>query len=368
MRTEWIEHPERLAELQGPWDSLTGLTAQPYARHGWFSAWWSAFGAGRRLRTCAIWDGERLAACMPAYATRGGLAAMVNAETPLFAPPALGAAELEQLATVSVSDVRTVLTAQAVESHGEFAAALGHAARGRGGRLVALPWQTSPIVDTGGSFEEYRQRTRPKWLARLARYRRQMERRHRLELLVAECPAELEPLLSEGLRVEGSGWKAREGTAILSSPETEAFYREVTAMLWRSGELRLSMLRLDGRPVAFDLAFEHGARLYSLKTGYDEGYRKIVPGLVLRLCLIEHCFERGLEAHELLGADMEWKRNFATGAREHLVLRCYPHRLAGWRGSLFHERLRPTAARLYHRLKGAIRPGGGSPQRSATGS
>jgi CelD/BcsL family acetyltransferase involved in cellulose biosynthesis len=361
LRTEWIENPERLAELRGPWDSLAGLEVQPWARHGWFSAWWSAFGAGRRLRTCAIWDGQRLVACLPAFATRGGLAAMVNAETPQFSPPAAGAAELQRLAGVCVSDVRTLLTAQAVESRGAFAAALGRAAERGGGRLVALPWQTSPIVDIRDTFEEYRQSTRPKWLARLARYRRQMERRHRLELVIAECPTELEPILSDGLRVEGSGWKGREGTAILSAPETEAFYRDVTAMLWRSGELRLSMLRLDGRPVAFDLAFEHGARLYSLKTGYDEEYRKIVPGLVLRLSLIEHCFELGLEAHELLGAEMEWKRNFATSAREHLAVRCYPRRLAGLGGALVYERLLPVAARVHHRLRGAIRRGRESP-------
>lgn len=358
MRTEWIEHRERLAELQRPWDSLTGSSAQPYARHGWFWAWWSAFGTGRELRTCALWEGERLVACLPAFATRGGLVAMVNAETPLFAPPALGAAELERLTTVCLEDVRTLLIAQAVESGGDFMAALGRTAERRGGRVVARPWQTSPIVDTAGTFEDYRKRTRPKWLARLARYRRQMERRHGLELLVAECPAELEPLLSQGLQVEGSGWKAREGTAILSTPQTEAFYRDVTAMLWRSGELRLSMLRLDGRPVAFDLAFEHGGRLYSLKTGYDEGYRKIVPGLVLRLCLIEHCFEHGLEAHELLGADMEWKRNFATSAREHLALRCYAHRLPGMGGALLYGRLRPAAADLYRRARAITRRGG----------
>jgi CelD/BcsL family acetyltransferase involved in cellulose biosynthesis len=227
---------------------------------------------------------------------------------------------------------------------------LDRAAAARGGRLVTRPWQTSPIVETAGTFESYRQRTRPKWLARLARYRRQMERRHGLELLLADCPDDLEPLLSEGLRVEGSGWKAREGTANLSAPETEAFYREVAATLWRSGGLRPSMLRLDGRPAAFDLAFEHGGRLFSLKTGYDEAYRKIVPGLVLRLCLIEHCFERGLEAHERLGADMEWKRNFATSGREHLAVRCYPHRLAGIAGELLYGRLRPAAVRVYRRV------------------
>ena len=40
------------------------------------------------------------------------------------------------------------------------------------------------------------------------------------------------------------------------------------------GWLRLAFLRLDGKPLAFDFGLNDGNTLYSLKTGYDEAYRR----------------------------------------------------------------------------------------------
>ena len=332
---EWVESSARFAELAAPWDELAG-DALPYLRHRWFESWWRAFGKDRPLRTCVLWDGDRMTACLPAFQGRGALHAMANDHTPLFEPPAAGPGELGELVK-GVLGEHPVLALVGVPAGGTALNAL----EAGSARVVSGSWQVSPIVDTTGTFEDYRRNTRPKWLKRLARYRRQMERNHGLELVVAEAPSELEPLLTESFAVEASGWKGKEGTAIASAPETEAFYRDVCDWLWRSGELRLSQLRLDGRLAAVDLAFDHGDRLYSLKTGYDETRRNLVPGLVLRLSLIEYCFERGLRAHELLGADMPWKRNFSTSEREHLYVRCYRGRMRGAFG-----RLPPALARV----------------------
>lgn len=332
---EWVESSARFAELAAPWDELAG-EGLPYLRHRWFELWWRAFGKDRPLRTCVLWDGDRMTACLPAFEARGVLHSMANDHTPLFEPPAARPGELDALVKGALGE-HPVLALEGVPAGGT---ALGALEAGSA-RVVSRSWQVSPIVDTTGTFEDYRRNTRPKWLKRLARYRRQMDRSHGLELVVADAPSELEPLLTESFAVEASGWKGREGTAIASAPETEAFYRDVFDWLWRSGELRLSQLRLDGRLAAVDLAFEHGDRLYSLKTGYDETKRNLVPGLVLRLSLIEYCFEHGLRAHELLGADMPWKRNFSTSEREHLSVRCYRGRMRGTLGEL-----QPALARV----------------------
>lgn len=138
-----------------------------------------------------------------------------------------------------------------------------------------------------------------------------------------EAPADLEGDLERGFAVEGSGWKGRTGTAISSSPRTLAFYRAVGHTFHRLGALRLSGISVDGRLIAFDLCLLHRGRPFLLKTGFDETYRRLAPGLVLRLSVIERCFELGLESHELLGDDTEWKRKFATSERRHCVLRSY---------------------------------------------
>jgi CelD/BcsL family acetyltransferase involved in cellulose biosynthesis len=368
VRIEWVDSRARFEELGDPWGELAGQSALPYLRHPWFAAWARAFADADAVETPVIWDGDRMLGVLPAAraglpAVRAftGLRAMVNWETPLFTPVAAEASHAEQLVRAAAERSRTALTIEALEVGGDGERAIRRGAEAAGCRTVVREWQTSPIIDTTGSFEDYRERTRPEWLKRLARYRRKMERELGLGLAVAELPAGPEAALDECLRLEAAGWKGRAGTAILSSPAMESFYREAVAMLVESGELRLSLLRLDGRLAAFDIAFAHGNRLYSLKTGFDETVKKVVPGLVLRLSIVEHCFDHDLSANELLGGDLPWKRNFATDRRVHLSARCYPRTVPGGAAYLAEARARPALGRMYRAARARLRRDEGAP-------
>ena len=104
---------------------------------------------------------------------------------------------------------------------------------------------------------------------------------------------------------------------------------------------------LDGHWAAFDLCLLYDDRLYLLKTGYDERFRRLAPGLVMRLSTIERCFELGLEAHELLGDDTEWKRKFATAERRHVGFHAYERGLAGSVSYTYRATARPLLKRAY---------------------
>jgi CelD/BcsL family acetyltransferase involved in cellulose biosynthesis len=162
-----------------------------------------------------------------------------------------------------------------------------------------------------------------------------------------EPPADLERELERGFAVEGSGWKGREGTAIVSHPETERFYRAIAAAFAARGELVCSSLELDGRMIAWDLSLLHARRVFLLKTGYDEEFRRFAPGLVLRLSVVEDCFARGLDAHELLGHVDDWKPKFATTERHHVEATVHGSALGSTRA-----RAREAAARVVRRARG----------------
>ena len=178
-----------------------------------------------------------------------------------------------------------------------------------------------------------------------------MAREHLAEQLIVDVPADLERELERGLRVEASGWKGRSGTAILSRHDTTTFYREVARAFHARGELRLSSILLDGQAVAFDLSLLYGSRLHLLKTGYDERFRRLAPGLVLRLSVIERCFELGLSAHELLGDDAEWKRKFSNRDRSHNGFRAYAHRPVALSRYGYRRFARPVLKEVRQRLR-----------------
>ena len=196
----------------------------------------------------------------------------------------------------------------------------------RTGRLTLVERQhTSPIVDLEADFAEYRRRMKSK-LGPIERKGRKLEREHAPEFRLLTPPADFESELERGLEVEAAGWKGKSGTAVLSSADTGVFYRSVAKAFHAKGELTLSSISLDGRVVAFSLGLLHSGRLYLLKTAYDESFGPVAPGMVLRMAIVERCFELGLEAHELLGDDTAWKRRFATSGREHRGFYSYRRR------------------------------------------
>jgi len=355
-RAEWIADERRLTAIAREWDELAELDPTPFARHAWFEAWWDAFSDDSQLSVCAVWEGTRLVAVLPLSRTGGRLSAMANDHTPVLRPLARDPQALEALVdAVMEADVGEVELA-ALPAHDRVVDHLVHAAR-RAGRLAILqPQHISPIVELSGTYSDLRTDTKPRWGAPLERFRRKMQREYDAVFSLIESPEDLEAGLERGFEVEASGWKGRAGTAILSSQDTAAFYRAIARAYHAGGELKLSGISLDGRLVAFDLSLLHEERLWLLKTGFDESYRRYAPGLVLRLSILERCYELGLRGHELLGDDSEWKRKFSNDERAHQRLRAFRRRPIPALRYGYHRWTRPAMRRAYRRARPHIAP------------
>jgi hypothetical protein len=97
------------------------------------------------------------------------------------------------------------------------------------------------------------------------------------------------------LRLEASGWKGAEGSAIHSKPQDAEFFRRVLAQAHAGGQLQLMRLAVAGKPVAMKLNLRsRGSRdgSYSLKIAHDENYAQFSPGVLLEL------FNMKVFAHE----------------------------------------------------------------------
>jgi CelD/BcsL family acetyltransferase involved in cellulose biosynthesis len=275
--------------LEGDWPAAG---PHPFADREWLTAWWEAFGHGTPH---VARDG---AGVLAMHAHGGRLLSMANYHSPLFdAPAALVTAALQR---------------REPEVHLHAVAEPPPAGRRR---LVVEEAHTSPIVETGGDLDAY-----VKGLgSTIKRRRRKLEREHEVTMRLDDGGEDLDAALERGFAIEASGWKTRAGTAILSAPNTQAFYTALARAYRARGELMLGTLAVDGRDVAWHFTLRRGPRLYMLKTGYLEEAGKLAPGLVLHLLTIEHCFaDPAVEAYELLGDVERWKLEFATTERRHV--------------------------------------------------
>jgi CelD/BcsL family acetyltransferase involved in cellulose biosynthesis len=203
----------------------------------------------------------------------------------------------------------------------------------------------SPWVDTSGDRAAWESGLNRKRLKEVSRRRRKLEAKGTLSFSVERGEERLAPLLDEGFRVESSGWKDAEGTAILSSPATERFYREIAEWAEERGWLRLAFLRLDDRPIAFQLLLEHQRRLLYVKGGYDRELASFGPGQLMAQAVISDAFARGLESFEFLGSDESWKLDWTSTCRERLLLQAFAPSPAGLADWALHAYGRPLAKR-----------------------
>lgn len=353
-RVEWRAGAGALGEVAPQWDDLVDHcagAAAPYMSSGWLRCWAGAFGGRRRLVLCTVWEGSALVAGVPLLRSPGGRwAAPVNDHTPLFRPMAIDDAARSILVDGLLDNVTSTLEVRALPADDEFVTTLLAAASRRRLRAVVEAEHVSPLVDLTAGEAHYRAVVGSR-LKEYERRRRKACREHAVRFDAVVRPQNLDQYVEAGLRLEAAGWKGTAGTAILSSPATERFYRELVQVLDAAGRLRLSALWIDGEMAAFDLALLDQGRYHLLKTGYDERLRTLAPGMLLRLAVIERCLELRLSAHEFLGPDMPWKRVFTDQARSHQAVRIQDRGIAGTSAHAYRRWVRPALRESYRAVQ-----------------
>lgn len=89
--------------------------------------------------------------------------------------------------------------------------------------------------------------------------------------------------LDEFLALESAGWKGANGSSLSSYSDTENFYKNAMMALHENGQLHLSSMRLDGKPLAMLITLICGKTGFSFKTAFDENYARYSPGVLLQL-------------------------------------------------------------------------------------
>lgn len=153
-------------------------------------------------------------------------------------------------------------------------------------------------------------------------------------LAFATSEKELLEHLGRGLKIEASGWKGRNGTAIISNEFRKKFFERYACLAWKDGTLRLIFLYVNEVAVAVQLAIESAMSYWLLNIGYDEKYQYCSPGNLLLGETIEEAARNGLVRYNLLGKDEPWIKHWTTTSRDSLVLAAYRPNIHGVRAMM----------------------------------
>ncbi len=117
----------------------------------------------------------------------------------------------------------------------------------------------------------------------LQRKRRRLAETGTLSFSRLEGEDGLDQWIDEFLRLEKAGWKGKQGSALASSPTTEALFRESMSGAAALGRLERLAFHLDGRPIAMLCTFVAPPLCFGFKTAFDEDLSKFSPGMLLQV-------------------------------------------------------------------------------------
>ena len=338
---------DELGAVAAEWNELARMAENPFLTVEWLTCWWSAFGTGHPIMLLLRDQAGRMMA--GAFCYRSGRTLETTAN------PATGYGHWDVLARDEDArrEVWQVLAEKApprlrlsglmegpdaVPIAREGLTSAGYAVFTRRGSpcpYLELPDRWETLI--GGVSRNLR--------SQVARKGKALERLGTVRFRTVTGGEELPAALEHLFRLEGSGWKAREGTSILSNPASAALYRSFAARASQRGWLRLHLLELDGHPIAADLGCAFAGTEFLLKTGFDERHGDASPGLILLARTLQATIAEGHKAYDFLGGAQHYKLRWGAHPRQRYTV-------LGYRGPstlperVFERSLRPAAKRL----------------------
>lgn len=168
-----------------------------------------------------------------------------------------------------------------------------------------------------GSYESFLAGRSSKFRNYLRRKLRQLQALGKVEVLRVGHGLDLDRAFEDLLAVDGRSWKHAHGTAITAVPRQQTFYRNICEESLRRGRLHLTIMYLDGRPIAFNLGLLQGDRYYYLKTSYDETFRQAGVATVFRARLVESLIGEGMKWLDFPGEPYQWEEQWTDDSRWH---------------------------------------------------
>jgi CelD/BcsL family acetyltransferase involved in cellulose biosynthesis len=187
-----------------------------------------------------------------------------------------------------------------------------------GACIRTLDYIDTARVTLAGRFDDY-------WNARGKNLRGNLKKqRARLEregiatrMVVDRLPAQMAQAVADYGRLETSGWKGNEGTAVSPGNAQGRYYRAMLEGMAASGAASVYRYYFGEQLVAMDLCVEDGASIVVLKTAYDESVPShLSPTLLMREEACRNLFDGGrFQRLEFYGRVMEWHTRWTEEVR-----------------------------------------------------
>lgn len=188
-----------------------------------------------------------------------------------------------------------------------------------------LPMRGGPYIDLDETWADA-------WSHLGSNRRRDLRRRERKARELGEltiefltpAPQEVDAALEAAFQVEAKSWKSRSGTSLLDDQAQADFYSRYGKRIAADQRLRIGFLKIDGKPIAMNIAEVSEGKMWSYKIGYDESYYNLSPGRILRVYMLQYASNIGLSQFYICGKETSTSKDWTDKARDGVALYVFP--------------------------------------------
>ena len=299
---ETVHSIESFVAYQQPWNELWDNSNgyEPLSRCEGIALWHREFAREESFAAILIWDGEQLVGGLPLLQKR-------SSRIDLLALPAnewVTAGELlvrdgfgiELIIAKIIEQLKTfkeaILCFDEVRFETDVWEMLVSQLKSASGNAGVLRPTTVGLIEIGQHWEQYFQGLSGNHRSSVRRAEKKARRAGDLTLLrLQDLSAEqCRTWMTRAFEIEHRSWKRENGTSILAEGMSEYFLAEAE-FARQAGMLELWFLQLDDEPIAFEYCHRVKDVCFSYKIGYDEAFKNLAPGKVLRKLQLEMLYE-----------------------------------------------------------------------------
>lgn len=342
MNVREINNINDLAFMRGEWDDLLRRTPQAnfFQSFAWLAAYWRHFGEKQRLRVLIVESQGEVRGILPLVVrqerTRVGTLKYLTYPLDHWGsfygpigpfPDEVLAEGLDYLKTVGAeADVLELRWLSGEFSECDRTERLLQSV-GYSPQRSAL--DSTAIIDTSGTWEDYLASRTSKWRNNYRRWKRQADKQGEVRYFRFRPEASADGDLGweyyeECLRIASASWQGSSQTGTtLTHPEVADFLRDVHEVAARSGCLDLNILYFDDRAIAFAYNYVYEGHVYGLRVGFDPTTKCKAAGNLLYALAIEDSFCRDDWRYDLGPRHLDCKRSLLTDVLPIFRLSCY---------------------------------------------
>ena len=312
-----VSDAQGLQALAPDWDRLVLAAARPspFLLHAWVTTWWQHFGAGATLAVITATRDSKLVGVAPMFIRRHRgllvcrlLGGHESALGDLLVAPdddgSIARALLDRLSQLRFhyldvfgSPSGGVLTRIAADK-----------------KLTVLRRVDAPVMRMADGWQSaYESHIGPKKRNLHRRRLRQLAELGAVSWTTARTPDEISEELEHAFEMHARRWQGRPDGSTFGLAGGHDFHREAARALAAQGAVRILVLRIDGRPIAFHYWFVLGTTMYVHRLAFDPELARYSPGQVTLLKAIADASSEGARRVEFLGGNERYKLELADG-------------------------------------------------------